>query len=241
MNRNDLFSMSLGEIAVRIPAAWDLFERESSDFCYCGYQDLSQWAKSKGKDLEALADEILSLKTSRNAQWARENSLTVICDHILREYHLIQRKQVSKIQSLSELCSQDFAGNSDFMQIKSKIDLFFADLLNHFDHEERELFVELREIDIFHPQEPAQAGRMQFGQISNQIRHWEGEHMDTSKAGEELLCAVQGFLPEAQSPANLKALSTELQEFFQLLRHHIHFENFVLLPACMRVEQALCL
>lgn len=241
MNRTDLYSMSLGEIAVRIPAAWDLFERESSDFCYCGYQDLSQWAKEKGKDLDTLADEILALKTARNAQWARENSLTVICDHILREYHLIQRRQITKIQAAAAECAQAYADNSDFQQIKTKIDLFFADLLNHFDHEERELFVELREIDIFHPQEPAQAGRMQFGQISNQIRHWEVEHMETSKAGEALLCSVEGFLPEAQRPACIKALSTELSEFFQLLRHHIHFENFVLLPACMRVEQALCL
>lgn len=241
MNRNDLLSMSLGEIAVRIPAAWEIFEREASDFCYCGYQDLRAWATTLGKDPEAFADEILSLKTSRNAQWARENSLTVICDHILREYHLPQRKQITRIQDLLSATSAELAAHADFAVLERKFSTFIFELLTHFDHEERELFVELREIDIFHPVEPAQAGRMQFGQISNQIRHWEGEHMNASKQGEEILCSLNSFLPESQRPRALRELCEETTKFFSDLRHHIHFENFVLLPACMRVEQALCL
>lgn len=239
MNQNDLLSMSLGEIAVKIPAAWDIFEKEGSDFCFCSYDDLQTWATNKNMNPLEIAQEILDLRTARTSQWTNENSLTVICDHIMKEFHQTQRRQISQIQTLISQTVSEMNSHPGLMPIVESLNLFIADLLKHFDHEEQELFVELREIDIFHPIEPAQAQRMQFGQISNQMRYWEGEHTDSVKIAETILCDLFNFMPAHQGPKSYKDLYELLNSFFADLRKHIHFENFVLLPACMKVEQAL--
>ena len=68
MNRNDLLAMSLGDIVVKVPAAWEILDGISNDFSYSAHHTLEDWSKELGKDAEKIADDAGVLRPD----WAGE-------------------------------------------------------------------------------------------------------------------------------------------------------------------------
>jgi iron-sulfur cluster repair protein YtfE (RIC family) len=241
MDKQDLLTMSIGDLAAHIPAAWELLQNHG-DLCYCGHQNLREWCAATHQDCDKLVDSLYALSLEANNPWVQERSLTALCEHISKEFHEPQREQMARINALFASAVQSHG--VEFEDIAALADLaerfykFSQATLEHFGHEEQDLFPELLSLDIWHPTQPAPARSIQFGVLSNEIRHWEAEHRDVSVEIDQMLCELTRIIAGAKPPL-LDALCTEIQKFFVGLRQHLHFENHILLPACMQVEQAL--
>jgi iron-sulfur cluster repair protein YtfE (RIC family) len=243
MEKIDLYQKSIGEIAAHIPNAWELLQNHG-DLCYCGHSSLREWCQNTHQDCDALVEQLFALSATSQNPWTQERSLTLLCEHIYTAYHQPQLAQMAKINELFDRVIQahgvEFAEIASFQDLAARFRTFSQDTAEHFRHEENDLFPELRSLDIWHPTQPAEARPIQFGVVSNEIRHWEQEHRDVAVEIDRMLCDLTRMVAGAKPPL-VDSLCAEIQTFFANLRHHLHFENHILLPACIQVEQALAI
>lgn len=79
---------------------------------------------------------------------------------------------------------------------------------------------------------------MQFGTVSGNLKHWEDEHMKVIEDVDSFVCEWVGLKEEFKDDL-VAEICQKLLSFVPALKRHVHFENYVLLPASMKVEQAL--
>jgi regulator of cell morphogenesis and NO signaling len=207
-------SRSVAEIAVALPGATAVFRRHKLDFCCGGQSALAEAAAAHGADLASIERELASLDQPVASAPADTGGLITLIE---TRYHAAHRRDLPELIRLARRVEAVHRARPDVPKgLADLLEAITADLTEHMDKEEQELFPLMR-----HGGHPT---------ISNPIIAMRHEHDDTGEQVRALEALTNdGVLPEGACNT-WAALYAGTRKFTDELMEHIHLENNVLFP-----------
>ena len=212
-------SATLGELAVRLPAASRVFKRHKLDYCCAGHRPLADACQDRGLDPAAILAE-LERETAAVPAPAFESSDALI-DHIVEHYHEPLRRELPELIAMAkrvELRHDDKAACP--RGLVAHLADMHTGLLEHLGKEEQILFPMIR----------SRAGLGARGPISVMQR----DHDDHGASLRHIRDLTAELSPPEGACATWRALYLRLSELESDLMDHIHLENNVLFPRALQ-------
>ncbi len=212
-------TMTLGEIAAKVPGATAVFRRHDLDFCCAGAQRLDQAVAGKRIDKDVILGELASLpKTAANGDVFPNDTTDTptLINYIVSRFHEEHRQQLPELIHLAGKVEKVHADNPLCPKgLEKLLHEVFSELLPHMDKEENILF-------------PMLAKGMSRDLAAGPIAMMESEHEDHGRA----LLAIRklthgGKLPK-EACNSWRALYRGLAQLEEDLVRHIHLENNIL-------------
>ncbi len=207
---------AIGQIAVQWPGATAVFRRLRLDFCCGGQLSLSQAARDKGLDPQAVLAELAGLQRSDDLPDIHQPQAMVA--HIITRYHDVHREQLPELIRMArrvEAVHRDHplvpAGLADLLEDMQ------TELLAHMAKEEQILFPLLCQT----PPHPF---------ASRPIAVMRAEHTEHGAALDRVVLLTDDGRPPTGACNTWRALYAGLRQFSDDLMNHVHLENNVLFP-----------
>ncbi len=214
-------NLSLGELAVRIPAASRVFKRHRRAFCCSGHRPLGEACRERDLDPEAILAELEREAAAVGAAPPAFESNASMIDHIVERYHDPLRRELPELVAMAKRVEHRHGGRDDCPHgLAEHLLARHAELLDHLGKEERVLFPRIR----------AGAGAGAAAPISVMQR----EHDDHGEALARTRQLTTDLVPPSGACATWRALYLRLAELESELMDHIHLENNVLFPRALR-------
>ncbi len=178
-----------------------------------------------------------SLEPSEN--W-NDKSLASLIEHIFETHHVFCRQEVVRLASLFKEVINTHG--SDHPELKRIQTLFFKmsrDLSMHLLKEEQTLFPYIARVE-------EAVGRNTpvswppFGTVENPIRMMVLEHDQTDEEIKEIRKLSKEYTPPADASDRYTALYEGLAAFDHDMQQHIDFENNLLFPRAVAMEEQAC-
>jgi regulator of cell morphogenesis and NO signaling len=226
------------ELAVALPNATRVFEKNKIDYCCGGDQLLGAACAKAGVDLQLLEQmlETSPQPTATSPVDFQNLSAVDLILHILDKHHVYTRDEMQRLEALVEkVVTAHGANHSELLSIRDLLQQLFAELKGHMFKEEQILFPFIVELEqSVSQQRPAPFAP--FGTVNNPIRMMMFEH---DQAG-EILRELRKLSADYQTPADAcisyQTFYQALEAFEQDLHQHIHLENNILFPKAVALE-----
>lgn len=217
----DFKNKTVGDIAVQLSGATQIFRKNKLDFCCGGGVLLSEAVKEKGLDFEEVVSELEELEKNQteSLDW-KHTDLNQIIAYILKNYHEKHRYDLPELIKLAQRI-EIVHGNKELcptglMEFLVKME---GELESHMQKEEQILF-------------PAINNGM-FHFIGAPIGVMRQEHDEHGKNIEKLEKIVHNFeLPE-DACNTWRACYLGVKNLIDDLMNHISLENNVLFPRAL--------
>lgn len=204
--------LSVGEIAVIMPAATAVFRRHKIDFCCKGDALLASEAERRGLDLAAIEAELHALGSPGVHAPAEVPDLIA---HIIERYHKVHRLEFPAVIEMARRVESVHQDRADCPRgLAELLSNMFEDLEDHQHKEEAILF-------------PAMIAGM--GPV---LRHPIARMMQDHEELGELLAFLadltDDFVPPDGACSTWRALYAGCSKLDADLREHVHLENNIL-------------
>lgn len=217
----------VGDIAARIPASIEIFERYGVDFCCHGDRPLLDALEGTGVSAGDILAEIAKLTPAgsdmehAHVDWTAASPAD-LADHIVKTHHAYLDREMPRVGAdLAKVISVHGQNHPELHEVGRVYGRLWAELEAHLRMEEADVFPRLKQLDS-HDAPPAKLLDL-FDQI-------ETEH----DAAGEALHAIRGTTSNYQTPADACFTYTSLYRGLQALEadvhRHVHLENNVLIP-----------
>ena len=214
-------SVSLGELAVRIPAASRVFKRHRLDYCCSGHRALADACRDKDLDPAAILAELEAEVSAAGAGTPAFESDGALIDHIVERYHEPLRRELPELVAMAKRVEHRHGDKRGCPHgLAQHLSAMHAEVLDHLAKEEQVLFPMIR----------AGAGRAAGAPISVMQR----EHDDHGASLARVRALTGDLEPPMGACATWRALYLRLGELESELMDHIHLENNVLFPRALR-------
>ena len=209
--------LSVGEIAVILPAATAVFRRHKIDFCCKGDTSLAKEAESRGLDLSALEAELHAVETPGVHAPAETADLIA---HIIERYHKVHRREFPAVIALARRVESVHQDKTDCPHgLANLLSDMFEDLEDHQHKEEAVLF-------------PAMIRGM--GQVlRDPIARMMQDHEDLGALLAFMAELTDDFVAPEGACATWRALYAGCSKLDMDLREHVHLENNILFQGCL--------
>ncbi|MDG2947836.1 iron-sulfur cluster repair protein YtfE [Bisgaard Taxon 10/6] len=209
----------LGEIAVAIPGATQLFREYDLDFCCGGAEELSAAVQQKNLNLAEIEAKLLELR--QNAATPENDWTTASYDEFTRfivaRFHERHRAQLPELIRLAETVERVHAERDDCPTgVMAELQALYEHLSQHMMKEEQILFPMIR------------AGN--YAMATMPIRVMEAEHAEAGDQLETLKALTNNVTAPADACATWRALYAGISTFIDDLMEHTHLENNILFP-----------
>ena len=214
---------TVGQMAVRLPAASRVFARHNIDFCCGGAKPLAEVCAAKGLDPAALLAEIEAERpTSDDVRWD-EAELADLIDHILVRFHRPLDEELPRLEAMARRVRDVHGDEYERLErLNTVVYGLVAELKDHMHKEEQILFPWIRSGDGDTAQGPIQVMLM--------------DHDQAAVALEQIRELTDDFAVPEGACNTWTALWLGLKQFDRELRDHIHLENNVLFPRALNGE-----
>jgi regulator of cell morphogenesis and NO signaling len=200
----------VGDIAARIPASIEVFERYGVDFCCNGGRPLTEALAGTGASVGGIMAEIervVDLEREQERQhvdWIHE-SLATLADHIVETHHTFLKREMPRVdRDLARVISVHGAHHPELIELGRE-----------------QVFPLLRGLG------PSDSASPELLGLLEQL---EAEHDGAGSA----LRAIRGMTSNYQTPPDAcfiySTLYQELQALEADVHRHVHLENNVLIP-----------
>jgi len=235
--------LTVGELAVQVPASIRVFQKYRIDFCCGGETPLTEACRQHGLETTSVLREIenesqRSSDAGSDRDWAGA-SLQSLIDHIVGTHHVYVRTNLPRIQEmLDKVRANHSERHGDMLtRVNEVFSALSEELAAHLMKEERILFPLVAGME-----EARRNGRQpapsHCGSVANPIRVMCMEHDSAGEALARLRDLTADFTPPAEVCPTFRALFYELAELERDLHRHIHLENNILFPRAMALESA---
>lgn len=213
-----LNTMTLGEIAAKIPGATAVFRHYELDFCCAGNRLFTEALSEKGLDRATVAAALTKLKAdpaTTGAEPGAEADDAPLIDYIITRYHDTHRDQFPELIRLAGRVEKVHAEHPFCPKnLESLLTAMFDDLSEHMEKEEQILFPLLRD------------GQRHLA--AGPIMAMESQHADHGRA----LATIRELTHNRRLPEHAcntwRALYQGLAQLEEDLIQHIHLENNIL-------------
>lgn len=174
------------------------------------------------------------------AQDWSSRSLASLMEHIVQTHHTLCRKEAARIALLFKE-ALDKHGKSH-PELKRIHDLFFQmsrDLLMHLLKEEQTLFPYIAKVE----EAVAKSARVSwpaFGTVENPIRMMVLEHLKTDDEIDQIRKLSNDYTLPDDASDSYSSLYKALAAFDRDMQRHIHYENDLLFPRAVAMEEEAC-
>ncbi|MGH9616146.1 MAG: hemerythrin domain-containing protein [Acidobacteriaceae bacterium] len=169
-----------------------------------------------------------------------DRSLASLMEHIVQAHHAFCRQEVTRFHPLfKEVIDKH---GKDHPELKRIQDLFFKmsrDLSMHLLKEEQTLFPYIARVEEAVAQE-AQVSWPPFGTVENPIRMMVLEHVKTDDEIHQIRELSNNYTPPADACDLYTSLYYGLAAFDRDMQQHIHFEDNLLFPRAVAMEEEAC-
>ncbi len=167
-------------------------------------------------------------------------SLASLIEHIVETHHVFCRQEVVRLASLfKEVIDTHGKDHPELKRIQTLFFKMSRDLSMHLLKEEQTLFPYIARV------EEAVARKVSvswppFGTVENPIRMMVLEHDQTDEEIKEIRNLSKDYTPPADACDRYTALYDGLAAFDRDMQRHIHFENNLLFPRAVAMEEEAC-
>ncbi len=232
---------TVGQLAVMIPGATQIFEQLQIDYCCKGNQTLLEACTTANIPIALV---IVSLQQAEAAGQAAEAApqswqhatLTELIAHILETHHVYTRAELERLESLlAKVVSVHEKNHPELAALQKSFFVLKQDLLPHMYKEEQVLFPYLMEMEALIARQQS-VPRPFFGSAQNPIRMMMLEHDAAGEALREMRALTQDYRLPADACPSYHNLYSGLAAFEADLHRHIHLENNLLFPRALAIE-----
>lgn len=236
MSNTSYLERPVGQLVAEKPSRSRVFERLGIDYCCGGKQDLRTACAEKElnpnevlKDLEA-SD---SSSTGTETDWTKE-SMTALCDHIVKVHHGYLKEALPRISMLTERVAERHGRNfPHLIEVKEIFAKFREDTESHNFKEEGALFPAIRSMESKDGPNPL------VNIINKPITQMLSDHDDAGEALGKMNKLTNGYKPTEQACNTHRAMLDALAELESDMHRHIHLENNILFPRALKTAQDL--
>jgi regulator of cell morphogenesis and NO signaling len=218
-----------------------VFKAHKIDFCCKGNRTLSEVASKKGLNLEALQEELDTIKDKSQASQPDVTSwpLDLLVDYIEKKHHRYVEEHIPILnQYLDKLCRVHGERHPELFEIFEHFKASAGELAMHMKKEELVLFPWVRKmVEGFADRETLEAPH--FGTVRNPIQMMMQEHDNEGERFRKIAALSQDYTPPADACNTYRVTFSLLQEFEDDLHRHIHLENNILFPKAEAMEKKL--
>ncbi len=209
----------VGDIAAHHPLATRVFARHGIDFCCGGGAQLAEACAKRGVDAGVVVGEIENVLASSDGAATSWNAapLDGLVRHILTAYHAPLREELPRLESMARKVVR-VHGEREPERLPALLEVYLslqAELSEHLDREERELFPPILE-------QGAAAGP--------RVASLRDDHAEAGRRLAEIRALTDDFRVPAGACNTWRALWAGLEALEGSLHEHIHLENNVLFP-----------
>lgn len=182
----------------------------------------------------------MSGDTNETFEHWRENSLASLIEHIVGTHHVFCRQEVTRLAALFDSVIE--ANGKEHPELKHLRTLFFKmsrDLSMHLVKEEQTLFPYIVRVEMA-VRHNTEISWPPFGSVEYPIRMMIEEHDQTDKELEEIRKLSGEYTPPTGASGSQVALYEGLAAFDQDMQQHIEFENHLLFPRAIAMEELAC-
>lgn len=213
MSQPILPDATLASVLDAHPGAARVFARHKIDFCCRGQRPIVEAADHAKVPLATLIEEISDEEADEPLVDPNLSTVALI-DHIVARYHRPMDEELPRLRALAEKVAAVHGGPINDAVLEHFAALQ-ADLVPHFEKEERVLF----------PMMKAGDPRVQMP-----IRVMHEEHDLVGEILRELRALTSDYTPPPEACGSWRALWLGLEALELDLHEHIHLENNVLFP-----------
>lgn len=235
---NNLASQTVRDIALKIPATTQIFEKLKIDYCCGGRKPLEEACRNAGvsaNDVIRMIDAVENAK-SGEFDWTKA-PLSELIDHIEETHHVFTRQELGNLVPLFEKVVKAHGANHP--EISQAMTVFLRlsdDLTPHLQKEETVLFPYIRDMERRKTLKLS-APIPFFGTVQNPVRMMMAEHDTDGELLREMREISGNYLPPPDACPSYKGLYHRLAELESDLHYHIHLENNILFPRAIALEE----
>ena len=217
---------TIADIIRRRPESIGIFRKLGIDYCCGAGATLDEAAHKAGVSLEVVQREFEQSTAADSFLPPRVHSWkpAFLADFIEENHHGYER---SAIPTITALLDKVITKHGERFPELQAIRIVFADmadsLLQHFDDEERTVFVVARSNDGI--------SAVPNENVSAMCDRHEADHITISRKIDRLRTLTNEFTAPASACMTHKHAYAMLSEFIDDLRQHVYLENAVLFPA----------
>jgi len=205
----------LGEVAVALPGATEVFRRFKLDFCCGGDQTLAEAAEARGVALETLEAALQALDPAGGSAAPREP--IALIDHILTRYHAVHRRELPELAKLARKVEAVHRAHAQVPAgLAVALERMGEELESHMAKEEQVLFPLMR--------------RGSHPMIDAPIAVMRSEHNEHGERLREIERLAHELRLPADACTSWRALYAGVGKLTDDLMEHIHLENNLLFP-----------
>jgi regulator of cell morphogenesis and NO signaling len=233
-------SITVGELAAKLPQATRVLERFDIDYCCGGGQSLADACRFRAIEIQEVVNAI---EESLRTQWVARNYADLgqqeLVEHIVNTHHAFTRSEIERLAALlNKVVSAHATRHPELLDVQKTFGDLAQDLLPHLVKEETCLFPYVVKLESFGPQGIARP-TAHFGTVQNPVRMMLFEHDLAGQLLRELRRITSEYAIPGDACASYNALYEGIQEFEADLHQHIHLENNVLFPRAIQAEADL--
>lgn len=234
-----IMPITLDELAIRIPASIELFERYGLNYYQNGKQTLREACSGAGLSFPAIDAELSQLE---EAQLTLEDmSADRLIDFLNGRCHAAEKELLRSVHTAIRKRMKTATGAEEMTLLL--IEPLFRQLrellLEHCRKEDELFFPFMRKLVALHRSKELKTLPAARGFIRNPLLILESEHVVITDLLVTIKQTARQFLSETESTPEYLALMQQMFLFERDLHLHLHIENNILFPKLMLLEEAL--
>lgn len=167
-------------------------------------------------------------------------SLATLMDHVVQTHHVFCRHEVIRLSALlKEILDEHGKNYPELRRIQALFSRMSKDLAMHLLKEEQTLFPYIARLEEAVARK-SPVSWPPFGTVGNPIRMMLLEHDQTGDELKEIRKLSNSHMPPADVCVSYAALYEGLKAFEEDMQEHIHFENDLLFPRAIGMEEEAC-
>ena len=236
------FDQTVSDIVKADYRSADVFKKYGINYCCSGQVSLDMICMEKNIDINMVKDDLVTAtreiripNTLLFAEWKIE----FLIDYITNIHHNYIYRTIPILGSV--LHSFAFGHEKKYPEIKEASELFdklSAILILHNRHEDEIIFPYIRQIDSAHRRKETY-GNLFVRTLRKPLNIVANEHLQIEGLLSELRKITFDFSFPEKACTNYQVISHKLEEFHDNLLQHKFFENKILFPRAIAIEEQL--
>jgi len=234
-------TQTVGDLAAKMPAATQEFEKLGIDYCCGGSRTLGEAcaeANISVEDTMRRLQQAMATEPPKPGRDWKQAPLADLIAHINKTHHVFVREECPRIEKLiAKVVAVHGANHPELLQVQERFAGLAAELSVHLMKEEQILFpyvIVLEEAAVAgEPAPPAM-----FGTVVNPVRMMMQEHDGAGDVLKKLRVVTNDYALPAEACISYTMLFEALKAFEADLHQHIHLENNILFPRAVALEPA---
>ena len=229
-------SMTVRDVAVRLPHSRTIFEKLKIDYCCGGNTLLTDACALAGLQIDELIKMLeQDSKAAKDVDF-QELSLPDLVSHIVYTHHVLTKNELGRLDDLiKKVVNAHGQNHPELNSLSDSVFHLSADLHPHMFKEEQILFPYILELARASAQNRTPAFPP-FGTIKNPLRMMMMEHEGAGEILKEMRRLTSDYSLPPDACLSYKTLYEVLETLERDLHQHIHLENNILFPRAAQLE-----